>query len=134
MKKSKEYPGDKVREQHIAFIQANAEQLGSEAYKGYMESGPGMLVLSDEAFVDKPKGVLIKYEMGYMTKGSDLYVAAGNKWPGDKESKWVSDYDPKRTMLVAVMRADNGISSYRVDGVGEGIPELAYKRSQGGEN
>ena len=134
MKKSKGHPGDDVRKRHIAFIQANWDQLAAEAYKGYIEHGRGMLVLSDDQFIDKPVGVLVKYGMGYMTEGSDIYVAAGNEWPGDKEAKWVSEYDPNRTMLVAVMRTDDGISSYRVDGVDDGTPELSCKRSFGGQN
>ena len=134
MKKSKGHPGERVRKAHVSFVQANFEQLAAESYKQYIEHGRGMLVLSDEEFVDKPSGMLIKYAMGYMIEGSDLYVAAGNKWPGKKEAGWVEDYDPKTTMLIAFSRSDGGISSYRVSGLGDGVPELAYMRSKGQRN
>ena len=92
-----------------------------------------MVVLSDEAFVDRPAGILIKYGVGYMAEGNDLFVASGNHFPGAKEARWVKDYSPESAMLICFVRnVDKGTSSYRV-GLGKGVPENAYKRSIGNQ-
>lgn len=135
MNESKGHPGKAVRQRHIAFIRANWDLLAAAAYAGYLEDGRGMILLADEDFIDKPIGVFMKFRQFYMAEGNKIFVAAGNKWPGKKkEARWVSEYNPERCLLVAFSRTDGGVSSYRVEGVGSGIPELAYQRSKGSQN
>jgi len=138
MKKSKKrpdgHPGDEVHERHLAFIHANFEQLAAAAYKGYIEHGRGMLVLNDADFIDKARGRFTQYRQAYMAKGNDVFKEAGGEWPGVKEARWVAEYDPERTVLIGFVRGNGGISSYRVEGVGNGIPVMAYERQKGGTN
>lgn len=129
----KGHPGDHVRDRHVSFIQANMELLAAESYAQYLKHGRGMLVL-DDAFVSQPRGHFTKFKLTYMAEGNDVFRAAGNKWPGAKEAGWVKTYSPKEDILIAFVRSDNGISSYRVHGVGAGIPLMAYRRSIGKDN
>ncbi len=107
-------PGESRRERHLAFIAANATELAQAARDGYQSHGRGMLMLNDGNFVGKPRGVLTRYRRAYVAEGTPEYEQLGGKWPGDKEAAWVEEYDPETTMLIAVAKADGGISSYRV--------------------
>lgn len=133
-KKTKDYPGDYVRQRHIEFIKANFELLAAASYEGFLKDCRGMVMLADEDFIDKPLGVLTKYRRVYVAKGNEAFAVMKNEWPGDKEAGWVKTYNPKTTMLIAFNRTDGGVSSYRITGVGEGIPALAYERSKGSQN
>ena len=132
-KRSDGHPGSKVRERHISFIQANWEQLAAEAYKGYKDNGRGMLVVDDSDFVKKPRGRMTKFKMTYVAEGSAELKGIGG-WPGKKEAGWVKDYEPETTLLIGFARTDTGFSSYRIVGVGDGIPLMAWQRSRGAQN
>jgi len=114
-------PGESRRERHLAFIEANIDQLAVAAREGYREHGRGMLLMDDADFVDKPRGVLTEYRRVYVAECTPEYDALGH-WPGDKEADWVAEYDPNTTMLVGFARTDGGVSSYRVR-FGAGIVE-----------
>ena len=107
--------GESRRERHGAFIEANIRALAKAAIDGYQQQGRGMLLLDDSDFIDKPRGQLTGYRCAYVAEGSDAFKAMGSKWPGEKETAWVADYDPTNTMLLGITRKDNGFSSYRVD-------------------
>ena len=107
-------PGESRRERHLAFIEANIEQLAQAAREGYRRCGRGMLLMDDSDFVDRPRGVLTRYRRVYVAEGTREFERLGGKWPGNKEARWVTDYDPETTMLVAFARTDGGVSSYRV--------------------
>ena len=107
-------PGESRRERHLAFIEANVEQLAQAARDGFRRHGRGMLLMDDGDFVGKPRGVLTRYRRVYVAEGTAEFEQLGRKWPGEKESRWVREYDPESTMLVGFARTDGGISSYRI--------------------
>ena len=107
-------PGESRRERHLAFIEANVDQLADAARYGYRERGRGMLLMDDADFIGKPRGVLTKYRRAYVAEGTPEFDALGGHWPGKKEAAWVAEYDPDTTMLVGFARTDSGVSSYRV--------------------
>ena len=106
-------PGESRRERHQAFIGANIGQLAAVAVAGHREHGRGMVLLDDTDFMNKPRGVLTRYRIGYLAEGTAAFARIG-QWPGEREAGWVAGYDPETTMLVALVRADGGLSSYRV--------------------
>lgn len=119
-----------TREHHIAIIQSNWEKLAAECYKGYKEKGGrGMLILQESDFIDKPHGELCKFSMVYVAEGTPEFQAMGGKWPGKKESRWVENYTPEETVLIGFVRLDDGISSYRINGLAEGMPIICYQRA-----
>lgn len=126
----KDYPGDHARQRHLMFIKANWDLLAMAAYKGYLESGRGMVVVDSDSFVDMPVGVTVRFNVAYVSEGSDA-LKKMKGWPGNKESSWVKQYDPSSTMLVGFCRQDGGFSSYRIQGLGGGIPEQIYKQYNG---
>ena len=107
-------PGENRRERHLAFIHANIDQLAEAAREGHRESGRGMLLMDDADFVDKPRGVLTEYRRVYVSLGSPEFDLLGGHWPGERENRWVAEYDPATTMLVTFAREDGGVSSYRI--------------------
>lgn len=119
----------KTREHHIAVIQSNWESIAAECYKGFKERGRGMLILQESDFLDKPGGQFCKFSMIYVAQDTPEFQAMGGKWPGDKESTWITSYTPEAEMLIGFTRMDGGISSYRVAGLGDGSPLLCYKRT-----
>ena len=108
-------PGESRRERHLAFIEANIQQLAQAARDGHREHGRGMLLMDDGDFVDKPRGVLTAYRRVYVAEGTPEFETLGGNWPGEREAGWVAEYDPESTMLAGFARTDGGISSYRVD-------------------
>ena len=106
--------GESRRERHMAFIQANRDQLAEAARDGYREYGRGMLLMEDGDFVDKPRGVLTRYRRVYIAEGMSEFAGLGSKWMGDREARWVAEYDPETTMWMAFARTGGGVSSYRV--------------------
>lgn len=130
-KGSNGHPGDNVRERHLSFIRANFEQLAAECYRGFLEHGRGMLLGDESDFAEPPRGHLTKFKLAYMAEENAVFKAAGGKWPGgnaDKEARWVKEYDPETTVLIAFTRRDGGVSSYRIEGLGDGTPLCAYNR------
>jgi len=123
----KNYPGDYIRKRHLMFVRANWRLLAREAYRGFLRSGRGMVIVDNDDFVRMPVGVVVGFKLAYIAEGRPELTALGG-WPGDKEARWVREYDPSTTMLVGVCRQDGGISSYRVQGVGDEIPEKLYKQ------
>ena len=123
----------KNRDRHIAFIQANWDALAAECYKGYKEKGRGMLILQESDFINKPVGELCKFSMIFVGQGSPEFQAMG-KWPGAKEARWVQNYTPEETLLVGFVRLDDGISSYRINGLAEGMPIICYQRAMAKNN
>jgi hypothetical protein len=107
-------PGESRRERHLAFIEANVDQLSTAATAGFRVHGRGMLLMDDADFVDKPRGVLTRYRRVYVAEGTPEFDQLGGKWPGRKEEGWVTEYDPDTTMLIGFARTDGGICSYRV--------------------
>lgn len=105
-------PGESRHERHMAFIEANLAHLAAAAQDGYVKQGRGMLLLNDADFVDKPRGVLTRYRRCYVGENSDQFEKPGG-WPGEKEARWVKEYDPHTTMLISMART-NGVSSYRI--------------------
>jgi hypothetical protein len=105
--------GESRHERHLAFIEANIEQLAAAARRGYRERGRGMLLMDDGDFVDKPRGVLTKYHRVYVAEGTPEFDTLGH-WPGAKEAIWVTEYDPSSAILIGFARTDGGISSYRI--------------------
>jgi hypothetical protein len=106
-------PGESRHERHLAFIEANIEQLATAACEGFRQHGRGMLIMDDADFIKKPRGVLTKYRRVYVAEGTPEFDELG-AWPGEKEVGWLKDYDPASTMLVGFARTDGGVSSYRV--------------------
>ena len=107
-------PGESRRERHLAFIQANVNQLADAAREGHREHGRGMLLMDDADFLGKPRGVVTRYRRVYVAEDTPEFRMLGRKWPGEKEARWVAEYNPSTTILVAFARIDGGLSSYRV--------------------
>lgn len=125
-------PSPEIRARHLKFIMANWAQFAIASFKGYRGKGRGMLALYDEDFLGKPLGVFTKYRMVYVAEGSEAFKLAGGEWSGEKERKWVKSYNPSTTVLFTVFRAsDEGVSSYRIQGVGNRIPEQLFNREKG---
>ena len=106
-------PGESRRERHLAFIEANRGAFAAAARQGFQERGRGMLLVNEADFMDRPRGVWVRYRMGYVGERTPGFALADG-WPGEPEATWVAGYDPGTTMLVAFVRADGGLSSYRV--------------------
>ena len=117
----KDYPGDQVRDRHLMFIRANWKELALEAYKGFLQSGPGMIIVDSDDFVQMPVGAVVGFKLAYVGREAEELAELAS-WPGDKEAMWIRDYDASTTMLVGFCRQDGGFSSYRVQGIGEDIP------------
>lgn len=127
-------PDPKVRERHLSFIHANWDQLASAAYHGFKERGRGMIMLDDRDFIDKPRGRFTKFRMAYVAEGSDELNTMEDRWPGKKEAGWVEGYNPSKTVLVCFTRKDGGVSSYKVDGVGDRLPVMLHGLHRGDAN
>ena len=122
------HPGKKVRQRHLEFINANWDLLALEAFKGYMKNGKrGLLVINEEDFIHAPRGVAVKFKMGFFEEGS----APFDRVIGEKERKWFTSepYDPDVAMCISMVRGDEGLSSYRVQGLWERTPKALYHRS-----
>ena len=125
-KKHNDYPGEVVRAQYIDFIHANWALLCVLSYKGFLEKGKGMVVVPDEDFITKEKGILTEIRMTYMASDDPLL----GKMIGNQERGWFLNVNPDRTLLVGFIRSlDEGFSSFRVDGVGSGTPKEIYEGS-----
>ncbi len=123
----RDHPGKRVRDRHIDFINANWDLLALEAYKGWIAHGKrGLLVINEADFIEAPKGVAVTFRMGYLPEGS----AEFDKAAGPTERKWFTKelYDPDVAMCVCFMRSDDGISSYRVQGLWERTPKALYQK------
>ena len=107
-------PGESRRERHLAFVEANIEQLAQAGREGYRKHGRGMLLMDDTDFIEKPRGVLTSYRRVYVAEKTPDFEQLGCRWPGEKEGRWVSEYEPDSTILIGFARSDGGISSYRV--------------------
>lgn len=121
------HPGKRVRQQHLEFINANWDLLALEAFKGWLAHGKrGLLTINEADFIDKPRGVEVKFQMGYFEEGSAQF----DKVAGPTERKWFSSepYDPDIAMCVCFIRGDEGISSYRVQGLWERTPKALYQK------
>lgn len=123
------------RGKHLNFLQANWSSLAALAYGEFVAKGRGMLIIDDGAFINKPRGQFTKYSAVYVAENSPEFATLGGKWPGDREARWVREYDPTTTVLFGFSRSDDGgESSYRIEGRGDGVPVLCYARSQGVNN
>ena len=81
-------PGDSPRERHLAFIEANIDQLAQAARDGYREYGRGMMLMNDGDFIDKPRGVLTTYRRVYVAEGTAEFDQLGGRWPGEREARY----------------------------------------------
>lgn len=108
---SRDYPGDAQRQRHLDFVNANWCLLAREAYKRFLADGHGILVVQESDFIGLPKGVLVCFQMGYITEISPGFEDV----LGAKERGWVRNYDPASTLLVGFAREDGGFSSYRLN-------------------
>ena len=93
-----------------------------------------MVIIDEADFIGKPVGGFCKFGLVYVAQGSPEFMVMGGKWPGDKETQWVKDYFPQETMLVGITRNDGGVSSYKIEGRGDGTPLLCYERAKGPNN
>ncbi len=123
------HPGKEVRKRHLEFINVNWDLLALEAFKGYMKNGKrGLLTINEADFIDKPRGVEVKFQMGYFEEGSEQF----DKVAGSHELEWFRGkklYDPDLAMCVTFIRGDEGVSSYNVMGFWERTPKALYHRS-----
>ena len=109
----RDYPGDRARERHISFIMANWNMLARESYRQFLANGRGLLVVQEADFIGKPRGVLTRIQMAYIAESNPECSLV----LGEKELGWLKDYDPATTLLVGVLREDEGLSSYRLGAV-----------------
>ncbi len=119
----RDHPGEEARNAHIAFIQANWSALAKAAYWYYLTEGRGMVLVEESAFMNRPRGTVVRYQLAYMPQSSKEY----SKVVPDKEAEWVRTYEPEKTLLVGFIRQDGGLSSYRMDGLGGGAPKKLYE-------
>ena len=108
---SRDYPGDAKRQRHLDYVNANWSMLAREGFKRFLADGPGVLVVQEFDFIGQPRGVLVCFQMGYITETSPGFEDV----LGAKERGWVRDYDPAITLLVGFAREDGGFSSYRLN-------------------
>jgi hypothetical protein len=121
----------KVRMRHIEFIRVNFPSLAAEAYRRFLQAGPGILLLNENDFLNRPVGQIVKYGMAFIHTDTDEFKALSVDFSADKESNWVKEYNPKTTVLIGISRIGGGLSSYRIDGVGDGTPLLCWQRTHG---
>lgn len=125
------------RKRHVMFVQSNWQSLSAECFNGYQTQGRGFLVIFDGAFIDKPVGIFCKFRCGYAAVGSEQYKTLTKGWELDsKELSWIPLYDPNTTCLFVFMRERDpgGVSSYRIEGQGDGIPVMCWNRERAKNN
>ena len=122
---NRDYPGDERRQRHLDFLNVNFCLLAREAFKRYLADGPGVLVVQESDFIGLPKGVLVCFQMGYITEASPGFEGV----LGAKERGWVREYNPEITLLVCFAREDGGFSSYRLNSANSSnTPKALYER------
>lgn len=123
---NRNHPGSIVRDRHLDFVKINWCLLCTVAYSGFLKNGRGMTIACDEDYMNKPKGILTRLRISFIPSGE--LTARGVI--GDKEIKWMAEYQPERTLLVGFVRQDGGFSSYRLDSFGDNTPLEIYNRSK----
>ena len=123
----RDYPGDAERNAHVEFVALHWDSLAKAAYKFYLEKGRGIVLVSTSELAVKPKGSVKHVQIGYLPLSAPNFaqLMAGK----DKEAGWVLEYDAAKTLLVAFLRDDEGLSSYRIDGIGRRKPKDLYDAS-----
>jgi len=119
----REHPGMRDRNAHIEFTMANWKTLAKAAYDHYLKQGRGILLINESDFMNQPKGTIVKYQIGYLPQTTQEFVDGIE----EKEAGWVAEYDAGTTLLIGFLRQDGGLSSYRIDGVGDGTPKALYE-------
>lgn len=124
----REHPEKQVRDMHLSVITENWDILAVEAYRNFLAYGRGLLAIDEADFLDKPYG-LVKFHMAFLAVGT----AEFDKVVGPHEMTWFQKgklYNPEVAMCVTFLRADQGVSSYNVQGFGSRTPKALYERSQ----
>jgi hypothetical protein len=118
------HPGAEARDAHVRFCQANWNTLAKAAYAYFLKEGRGIVLVQESDFMNKPRGVVVKFQIGYLALSAPNF---GKLMEGkDKEAGWCRSYDPARTLLIAFCRTDEGLSSYRIDGIEDRTPQALH--------
>jgi hypothetical protein len=119
-----DFPGENVRRQHLAFTHTFWQLLAYEAYRRFLSEGRGILLVREEAFLNKNLSDISGTEVGYVTTPTPEY----EKILSEQETGWLVSYNPETLMLIAFLRTDNGISSYCLGGRPGQSPKEIYDR------
>ncbi len=116
---------------HKSFLQANWELIAAFSWGNYLEKGRGAVLVPEEDFVHDDVPVLKGLRFHYAP------VAERDKPPftgllAEKELAWLESYDPDERVVLCVIRADVGVSSYFIGGRSK--PSEAYARQKASGN
>lgn len=125
-----EEPTPEQREQHLRFLRTHWIPIAVAAYQGFVEHGRGFLMLLESDIKGFRPGAVVKFNVSFLGEKEAMRLNPEKPWPGDKEATWVKEYDPDVTVLIGILRDDNGISSYRVLGQYAGLPKTLYDASR----
>ena len=120
----RDYPGDAERNAHVEFVARHWDSLAKAAYKFFLEKGRGIMLVSTSEIPIKPKGAVTQVQIGYLAlSATNFGQLMADK---NKETGWIREYEPAKTLLVAFLRSDDGMSSYKIDGIGSRRPKDLY--------
>ena len=116
------HPGAEARDAHVRFCQANWNTLAKAAYAYFLKEGRGIVLVQESDFMNKPRGVVVKFQIGYLALSAPNFSTLMS----GKEAGWIRSYDPAKTLLIGFCRTDEGLSSYRIDGIDDRTPQALH--------
>jgi hypothetical protein len=95
-----------------AWMEANLTLLSEAARDAYARRGRGAFVYDEAQLAARAADPMNL--PGLYVPDAEAYTRIGG-WPSVHEARWVSEYNPKTHMVLIFVRADRGVSSYRVE-------------------